>query len=134
MFSRMLDVIVPYSGTLGARIVELRPGQCRATLKDRRSIRNHLRSVHAMALANLGELASGLALMMLLPAGMRGIVTKFHIEYFKKARGLLTATSEVSPLTSQEEQQLLVVAVITDEQGEIVAKTFAEWTIGPKNS
>ena len=123
--------MAPYSGTLGARVAELEPGWCRVTLRDRRRVRNHLASVHAMALANLAEMASGLAVLVGLPPGIQGIVTGFSISYQKKARGLLTAECRVSGLDVTTEQEHEAGVTVTDAHGDVVATATAHWRLRP---
>jgi acyl-coenzyme A thioesterase PaaI-like protein len=127
----MVGRTAPYSGTIGARVEALEPGRAVLTLRDRRSVRNHLRSVHAIALANLGELASGLAATAAMPAGVRGIPVRITIEYHRKARGTLTAhgTADFPPVTGPTRVE--VRAAIDDPAGERVADVTVEWAVEP---
>ena len=135
MFSRALGLAVPYSGTIRPMVRELEPGRAVVAIKDRRRVRNHLGSVHAIALVNLGELTSGLALLTGLPKGMRGIVRGLSVEYVKKARGLLVARCEASPPATSEDQDTQVEAFIDDGEGDTVAIVRVDWRVGPvKNS
>ena len=131
LFSLLVGRMTPYTGTLGARVEELEPGWCRVALRDRRRVRNHLASVHAMALANLAELASGLAVLVGLPPGVQGIVTGFSITYEKKARGRLSAECRVSGLEVTAEREQEAAVTITDAGGDVVARATARWRLRP---
>jgi len=132
LFSRLLGRFVPYTGTLGARIDVLEPGHCVVRLDDRRKLRNHLQSVHAMALANLGEMATGLALMNGLPDNTRGILAGFNIEYLKKARGRLVAECRCEVPDNNAEREVEVLCEICNTDNEVVTVARAQWLIGPE--
>ncbi|HEV8305424.1 MAG TPA: hotdog fold domain-containing protein [Gemmatimonadales bacterium] len=131
LFSWLLGRITPYSGSIGARVEELAPGLCRVTLRDRRRVRNHLASVHAMALANLAELTSGLAVLAGLAPGVQGILTGFSISYEKKARGRLTAECRVSGLEVTAEREQEAAVTVTDAVGDVVVRATARWRLRP---
>jgi len=131
-FSRLVGYIAPYTATIGARVEVLEAGHGVVVLKDRRGVRNHLRSVHAIALVNLAEMVTGLTLMNSLPDGMRGILTGIQISYLKKARGRLVAECNCEIPRSGEEQKVIVTGEIKDRQGDAVAVAQATWLIGPE--
>lgn len=125
--------MVPYTGALGARVESLDPGRAVITLRDRRGVRNHLRSVHAVALANLAEFVSGTAMLTALPTGVRGIVTRLEIEYFKKARGTITGRATiVLPQTIDQPLTLHPEAELFDNAGDLVARARVTWKVQPK--
>ncbi len=133
VFSWVLGRTAPYSGTVKAEVLSLKPGSVEVLLKDRRSVRNHLNSIHAIALANLGELASGLAMISAIPSGTRAIVVNLEIEYLKKARGKLIAVGTASPPSVVSESvNSLALAGIKDEAGDTVARVKVHWRLSPK--
>lgn len=132
LFSRAVGFIAPYSGSISAKVDQLEPGMGVVTLQEHRRIRNHLVSVHAIALVNLAEMVTGLTLMNSLPKNTRGILTAIQMQYVKKARGLLTATCICEIPQTNEAVELKITGEIKNEQGEVVATAIATWLIGPE--
>jgi acyl-coenzyme A thioesterase PaaI-like protein len=124
--------MAPYTGTIRPRIVELAPGYARVRMRDRRAVRNHLRSVHAIALMNLAEVTSGLAMLAGLSDDARAIITHLAIEFEKKARGPLEAECRTIPPATTERREYVLEPVIRDASGDEVARATARWLVGPR--
>ena len=131
MFGIVMRLMNPYSGAVGARVETLEPGYAKLVLKQRRGVENHLNSVHAIALANIAEMASGLAMLTGLPDTVRGIPTKISIDYLKKARGVLTAQARVAIPEVTADTDYVVQSIVTNEGGEEVARAQVTWKLGP---
>jgi acyl-coenzyme A thioesterase PaaI-like protein len=130
-FDRDLAAAVPYTGTIEPHVLELEPGHAVVAMDDRPEVRNHLDSIHAVALMNLGEVTSGLSLLCGLPADTRAILVGLTIDYSKKARGRLLARCDCTPPDSNADARCEIVARLTDQQGDEVARVTARWAIGP---
>jgi acyl-coenzyme A thioesterase PaaI-like protein len=131
IFSLALGWMTPYSGSIRSRVEELKPGYARVSMRDRRRVRNHLHSIHAIALINLGEIATGLAVLSSITENMRGIVVNIHAEYLKKARGKLVAIAEFElPEKLQDNTPCEVEALLRNQAGETVTRVTATWLIG----
>ena len=134
LFGRVLASAIPYTGTIKPRILTVEPGHAVVRMRDRRAVRNHLRSVHALALANLGELTTGLAMTASLPADVRSILTALHVEFKKKARGTLTAECRCSVPRVTESVDYNVTGEVRDLEGDVVAIITATWRLSPSVS
>jgi acyl-coenzyme A thioesterase PaaI-like protein len=133
VFSRLVGRMAPYTGSIHATVTVLRAGYAEVQMADRRAVRNHLDCVHAIALANLAELAGNVALMYSLPDDARFIVSGMEIEYTKKARGTITAVGEPPVPRTANRVQLDVPVVLRDASGEQVARAVLHSLIGPKS-
>ena len=131
LFAQILRIGIPYTATVSPRVLVVEPGFARVEMDDRRGIRNHLASIHAIAIANVGELSGGLAMTATLPPDVRSILTALHVEYKKKARGKLTAECRcaVPPIT--EPMMYDVQSNIFDASGTVVATVTATWKLSP---
>ena len=131
LFGRILRMGIPYTGTVRPRVLVVEPGFARVEIDDRRKVRNHLSSIHAIAIANVGELTGGLAMTATLPPEVRSILTALHVEYKKKGRGRLTAECRciVPPVT--ESINYDVQSHVFDQSGDEVATITASWKLSP---
>lgn len=130
LFSQIFGWRVPYSRSVRPRVRVLVPGHAEVEIRDRRANRQHLGSIHAIALLNVAEQTSGLALLTALPDGVRGIVTEISMEYLKKARGTIRAVSDVTAPAVTSNLEFDVVAECLDRTGAIVARATVRWRLG----
>ena len=134
LFSRLICFKAPYFGSIKPSMTLLEPNRGEATIAHRRSVTNHLGTVHAIALCNLAEFVGGLTTDVSIPASMRWIPKGMTVEYLKKAvgtqRGL--ATPEFPPRESAEGYELPMNVVVTDPQGDAVFRARISMWVSPK--
>ncbi len=132
VFSRIVGLTAPYTGTIHAQVEELERGRAKVSMKDRRGVRNHLNSVHAVALVNLAELTGNIAIAFSMPDDARFIVAGLSIDYVKKARGTITGICECPIPETNARQEYLVPVQMFDAGGELVATATLKTLIGPR--
>lgn len=132
LFSKLVGRLAPYTGTIDARVVALAEGRAEVTMADKKAVRNHLDCVHAVALANLAELAGNVALFYSMPDDARFIVSGMEIEYLKKARGTIAALGESPIPRTSSRAQYDVTVTLRDASGEAVARAVLHSLVGPK--
>lgn len=132
LFSKALGRFAPYTGSIDATVLELETGRALVELEDRRSVRNHLKSIHAIALANLAELAGNTALAFSMPSDARFIVAGISIDYKKKARGRILATASCPMISSNARAEYAVSVVMRDQSGDVVAESKLKSLVGPQ--
>ncbi len=130
--SRLIGRIAPYTGTIGAQIVELSEGHSKVMLEDRPAVRNHLKCIHAVALANLAELAGNVAVAFSMPSDARFIVAGLSIDYKKKARGRITAQGMCPQIANNQKAEYAVQVTMRDEAGDVVATGVLRTLVGPQ--
>ena len=114
IFSKLICLKAPYFNTIKPLFKELRPGYCEVTMKKRRTVQNHIKSVHAIAMCNLSELTAGTMLEATLPQSMRWIPKNMSVEYLKIAKTDLKAVCKISTEGLDNPQQLPMTVHVTD--------------------
>jgi acyl-coenzyme A thioesterase PaaI-like protein len=132
LFSRAVGLMAPYTGTIRARVVALERGRAEVQMRDRRWVRNHLRSVHAIALANLAELTGNVAMAYAMPDDARFIVAGIDLDYVKKARGTITGRCECPVPETSERVEYRVPVTLHDPSGDVVVRATLRTLVGPK--
>lgn len=132
IFSRLVGMAAPYTGSMGATVLELGRGHAKVELTDRRAVRNHLDCVHAIALANLAELTGNVAVAYTLPEDARFIVAGLSIEYLKKARGTITGHAVCPLFTGNAKEEFDIEVSLVNPHGEEVAHATLRTLVGPK--
>ncbi len=132
IFSYLIRFVNPYTGKLGSQVSVFEKGYAEIILEDKKRNRNHLNSIHAIALTNLGEFTSGISVLGSLDKNIRGIVSHISVDFIKKARGRLRAVSRCDLPDIKEDTEFNVFAEIFDAEDELVARVDVTWKLGLK--
>ncbi len=132
IFSKMLCFMTPYFSSIKPSIKELTMNRCVVFMKKRRAVTNHLKTVHAIAMCNMAELAGGLMTEVSLPKNKRWIPSGMTVKYLKKATTNLTAIADGHELDWNTDGEIQVPVSITDDNNELVFSAEIKMNIKTK--
>lgn len=94
VFSIAFAQKAPYFATIHPQFKELRPNYAELVIPKRRSVQNHIGTVHAIALCNGAEAAMGALAEVTIPKDKRWIPKGMDINYTAKADSDITVIAE----------------------------------------
>lgn len=122
LFSRVVCHRAPYFASIKPRFLHLGDGRIEVSMRKRRRVTNHIGTVHAIAMANLCEVAAGTMIEALLDPAMRWIPKGMHIRYLAKAATDVTARASMPEIVPGQAQDAIIAVSVLDRQGvEVVA-------------
>lgn len=132
-WSRLVAARTPYFASIAPLMHELRPGYAEASMKKRRAVTNHIRTVHAIAMCNLAEFAGGLTAEVSTPSTHRWIPKGMTVEYLKKAETDLRAVCDAPlPEFGTEGFDWPLTVNVRDRNDQTVFRAVISMWISPK--
>lgn len=97
LFTRLFTIKTPYAATIRPQFAVLEPNRVELVVRDRRRVRNHVGTVHAVALCNGLETAAGTLAEVTVPRDRRWIPKGMEVAYAAKAVGDVRCVAETDP-------------------------------------
>jgi acyl-coenzyme A thioesterase PaaI-like protein len=129
IFSRLFTLKAPYFGTVKPRFVELRPNYAELTIRKRRRVHNHIKTVHVIAICNGLEAAMGALAEASIPRDKRWIPKGMEVSYTAKAVSDITCIAETDPAawTGDDPDLPVRVKAVRDDGTVVVEGVIRLW-------
>ena len=138
--TRLMGRFVPFLSTAGLRFETISHETVRVSLRNRRPVQNHIKGIHACAMALLAETATGFAVQMNIPDDKLILLKSMNIQYTKRAEGNMYAVAHVSEamaerLQNEERGNFIVPCEVGDESGEppVMVEMVWAWVLKKKD-
>jgi len=139
LLTKLFSTTVKYAGTSGIKINEVSQNKVLLSLKNRKSVQNHIGGIHATAAALLAESATGIVFGMHVPDSKLPLLKSMAINYQRRMQGDLTAVASLTPenilqIEQDEKGTIEIPVVIHDESGQEPIVCCMEWAWVTKKS
>ncbi len=137
LISRLFGKVVPFVGTAGLLYESLSSEKVVVSLRNRRPVQNHIKGIHAAAMALLAETASGFVVGMNLPDDKLPLIKSLKVDFLKRTQGSMKAVATLTPeqitlIRTQPKGEVLVETLVTDESNEPPVRCEMLWAWVPK--
>lgn len=138
----VLSFSIPFNRPHGFRVVPLKEGGISVEVPYWRINRNHIKGIHACALATAAEMCSGLSVLERLdPTQYRMIMRELRMQYHYQAKERTIAKAApaekeieenvVVPLRTQDAAEYTSVVLLHDRTGNHIATGTVTWQVKP---
>ncbi len=134
LFSRIVCWRAPYFASIRPLFVQLGEGTVQVHMRKRRRVTNHIGTVHAIAMANLCEVAAGTMMEALLDTNMRWIPRGMTIRYLAKANASVVAKAVMPEVIPGIAQDAIVKVQVFDGQGVEVVQAGITMYLSPRST
>jgi len=132
LFARSICRRAPYFASLSPHFFELRPAFCMVVMPRKSATAGPYGTVHALAIANLCELAASTVTEVTLPANMTWHTRGMTIEYLRRAESDVTATARLDKTEWGDSQNVAVPVSAVDRNGNEVVRAVITMRVEPK--
>jgi len=129
--------LVPFLSTSGLRFEKVGHTQLTVSIRNQRKVQNHIKGVHAAAMALLAETATGFVVGMNVPDDKLMLLKSMKVNYTKRSQGDMRAVAtlddgQILQMYSMDKGEVLVNVSVTDESGESPIQCEMVWAWIPK--
>jgi len=140
VLNRMMRLLIPFNGPHGVKILKIGNNIVRTSAPYQRKNFNHIRGVHACAIATIGEFSAGLTLLSRLdPSRYRLIMSHLEVEYLYQAKKDIVAETHLeedelhddilTPLQEKTSIYKTMDTLVTDIDGRKIARVRTKWQV-----
>ncbi|WP_129788537.1 hotdog fold domain-containing protein [Promicromonospora panici] len=123
----------PYFGSIAPRVVNMLPNRAEVVVPNRRRNRNHIGTVHAIAVCNGLEMAMGALAEATVPDDKRWLPKGMEVAYLAKSTGDVTCVAETDQDQWDGDDRDLPVRVrATLDDGTVVVQGTIHLWVTPK--
>lgn len=139
VLDKVLKFMIPFNAPHGFKLLALNDEEVKIRLPFKNKNLNHVKGIHACAIATVGEFCAGMSLIKSFPiAKYRPILAKLSVDYLYQGKTDLIGTIKIVPdkiLSIKDEIEntgkslVELETIVADKNQNVVAKVHTTWQI-----